>query len=443
MLQICQSLRDGLAYRLALPFGICFFRLALPGLFDLVDQYRCRPSRPSLGRVAPRLLSLIPGCSSRGESRPSSFNSSRSASAIVSRLILFASARRRCLALLLRLLARFALPFIRTDDVAQGHSVHRKDHLMRTRRGFTLIELLVVIAIIAVLIGLLLPAVQRVREAASRLQCKNNLKQIGLALHGYHDRMGGFPPAYISNLQSGTQASAQGGDCTWNETGPGWGWGAFLLNDLEQNNLYRQIRFDLDIKDPANAAARATTLKVYICPSEPHPDPFMTIDANGNPLVQVAHSSYVGMNGAPNGVTSDAYDNNGAFIRNTRFQIRDITDGLSNTVFIGERCTNMSNTTWVGAVQGAVVPDLRYSDTADQMANAEGDAALVLSHGSTTHLPNNPLVVDADATASFHINGVNFLFGDGSVQSISSAINPDVYQALCTRNGGEAMASNW
>jgi prepilin-type N-terminal cleavage/methylation domain-containing protein len=257
---------------------------------------------------------------------------------------------------------------------------------MKPRRGFTLIELLVVIAIIGVLIGLLLPAVQKVREAASRIQCKNNLKQIGLALHCYHDRMNGFPPAYFSNLLPGTQPSDPNGDCTWNETGPGWGWGAFLLNDLEQNNLYRQILFDLDIKNPANAAARTMMLKVYICPSEPRPDPFMTVDANGNPLVMVAHSNYVGMNGAPNGVTSDAFDNNGAFIRNTRLQMKDITDGLSNTLFIGERCTNMSNTTWVGAVQGAVVPDLRYKDTADQMAFAEGDCALVLAHGSTTHL---------------------------------------------------------
>jgi len=156
----------------------------------------------------------------------------------------------------------------------------------------------------------------------------------------------------------------------------------------------------------------------------------------------VAHGSYVGMNGAPNGVTSDAYDNNGAFIRNQSLRIADITDGLSNTLFIGERCTNMSNTTWVGAVQGSVVPDLRYSDLADQLASAEGDSALVLAHGSTTHLPNNPLVFDADATASFHMAGVNFLFGDGSVQTINNTIDPNVYQALCTRNGGEPN-NNW
>lgn len=322
---------------------------------------------------------------------------------------------------------------------------------MNSRRGFTLVELLVVIAIIGTLIGLLLPAVQQVREAASRLQCKNNLKQIGLALHSYHDRMNGFPPAYFSNLLPGTQASQNGnGDCTWNEIGPGWGWGAYLLNDLEQTPLYRQIHFDRDIKDPLNAAARSTRLAIFICPSEARPNNFAVVDASGNPLVDssgqeviVAYGTYVGMNGAPNGVTSDAYDNNGAFIRNHSMRMVEITDGLSQTLFVGERCTRMSNTTWVGAVDGAVVPDLKYNDVPDQLANAEGDAALVLAHGSTTHLPNNPLVFDADATSSFHVLGVNFLFGDGSVQSIGTGINPYVYQALCTRNGGEPLAGGW
>ena len=207
----------------------------------------------------------------------------------------------------------------------------------------------------------------------------------------------------------------------------------------------------MDIKDPANTAIRTTQLKVFICPSEVKPDDFAVVDANGNPVldvngqpVMVAHSSYVAVNGATNGVTSDAYDNNGAFNRNTRFHIKDISDGLSHTLFIGERCTNMSNTTWVGAVQGGVVPDLRYSDVPDQLSHAEGDSALVLAHGSTTHLPNNPLVFDADATASFHISGVNFLFGDGSVQTINNDINPNTYQALCTRNGGEVIDdSQW
>src|SRR5260221_8039899 len=108
------------------------------------------------------------------------------------------------------------------------------------------------------------------------------------------------------------------------------------------------------------------------------------------------------MIGAPNGVTSDPYDNNGAFIRNQRQSVKDIVDGTSNTIFVGERCSNMSLTSWVGAVQGCVAPDLRYPDLASQLGSAEGDSALVLAHGSTTHLPNDKLVFDADATSSYH-----------------------------------------
>src|SRR5207244_4110522 len=98
---------------------------------------------------------------------------------------------------------------------------------------------------------------------------------------------------------------------------------------------------------------------------------------------------YVAMNGVL-GVSSDAFDNNGAFLRNRSMRIRDITDGLSNTIFVGERCTSMSSTTWTGAVTSGVVPAQRYASAADQLGNAEAAAALVLAHGSKDHLPNNP-----------------------------------------------------
>ena len=301
---------------------------------------------------------------------------------------------------------------------------------MRNRTAFTLIELLVVIAIIAILIALLVPAVQKVREASARTQCTNNLKQIGLALHNYHDRLGAFPPGYKTDVADDNS-----------DLGPGWGWAALLLDDLEQTSLKGHIRFDLAICDPANAQVAGAAIALYQCPSEQKTDAFAVIDDTGMAMAGVGRSSYVAMNGVL-GVSSDAFDNNGAFLRNTSMRIADIADGLSNTLFVGERSSDMSSVTWTGAVPNGIVPAQRYPDPADQLANSELASALTLAHGSRDHLPNNPLVFDADATASFHVHGVNFLLGDGSVRFITSDINGDVYEALLTRAGGEAVSAS-
>src|SRR3984885_15243452 len=126
------------------------------------------------------------------------------------------------------------------------------------RRGFTLIELLTVIAIIAVVVALLLPAVQAAREAARRVQCSNNLKQIGLGMHNYHSVQNTFPPAYITAVVT---------NATVPETGPGWGWGVMLLNELEQGPLYQSTNFSLQITDSGSLTTRTANLAVFLCPS--------------------------------------------------------------------------------------------------------------------------------------------------------------------------------
>src|SRR5579883_2674969 len=131
----------------------------------------------------------------------------------------------------------------------------RSSTQQRGRGGFTLIELLVVIAIISVLIGLLLPAVQKVREAANRISCTNNLHQIGVAMHGYHARMGSFPSGFVCVPQANPEYTA-----------PGWGWAALLLPDLEQDNLAAQINYALPVEDPSHLGVRTTILKVFVCP---------------------------------------------------------------------------------------------------------------------------------------------------------------------------------
>jgi prepilin-type N-terminal cleavage/methylation domain-containing protein/prepilin-type processing-associated H-X9-DG protein len=273
-----------------------------------------------------------------------------------------------------------------------------------TKRGFTLIELLVVIAIISILMALLVPAVQAVRESAARAQCRNNLKQIGLGLHSHHDRLQSLPPGYVSGVSGGV------------ETGPGWGWAAHLLDDLEQNNLKRQINFALDIAHPSNAAARIQTLPILLCPSDTTIQPFVPPGA----AASIAHGNYVGLFGDFE-IEDNPGAGNGVFFRNSRVRLTDIMDGTSNTLFVGERSSNLAKATWTGVLSGV----------------DEGQA-LVL--GVADHPPNSEAANHPEDFWSRHKLGVNFLFADGSVRSVGNSIPEGIFRALATRAGGEAAS---
>jgi prepilin-type N-terminal cleavage/methylation domain-containing protein/prepilin-type processing-associated H-X9-DG protein len=332
-----------------------------------------------------------------------------------------------------------------------------------TRPGFTLIELLVVIAIIGILISLLLPAVQKVRESASRTQCTNNLKQIGVALHNYHDVYRRFPPGYIDG-------NANAASTPDNDVGPGWGWASFLLPFLELKDVYDQINFSQGVGLGGNVAVSQLPLALFQCPTDPYQDNFPVFDSRfTSPIATVAHGNYVGCNGwlecfwnsggACNVAGNDGLSGqlgtggNGLFYRNSKCKIASVTDGLSNTIFVGERSGDHSPSTWTAAVPGSRCPAWMAtipfttpytSPPGPAYDNADWGEALVLAHGNATHLPSADFpFFDADTFYSMHSpRGVNFLFGDGSVHFLLSSINPSTYQALCTMAGNE-VSVDW
>jgi prepilin-type N-terminal cleavage/methylation domain-containing protein len=328
------------------------------------------------------------------------------------------------------------------------------------RRAFTLIELLVVIAIIAVLIGLLLPAVQKVRSAADRIKCTNNLKQIGLALHSYHDANNHFPPGYVDGNTNPNSTPD-------NDVGPGWGWAAFILPYVEQDNVYRQINLKLPMSDPANATISLQALAVFQCPSDSLQDPFDVYDSTfTTPIAKVAHSNYVGCNGwiecfngaggnpgttGNDGLTgASGAAGVGFFWRNSHTRIGDVTDGMSNTIMAGERSSNHAPATWTGAVAGGRCPawmagQAPYSPPpGPAYDNADFGEAFVLAHGNATHLPSADFpIFDPDVFYSLHTpQGAHFVFGDGSVHFLASTISGTTYQYLCTIADGE-IANDW
>jgi prepilin-type N-terminal cleavage/methylation domain-containing protein/prepilin-type processing-associated H-X9-DG protein len=349
----------------------------------------------------------------------------------------------------------------------------------RHTAAFTLVELLVVMAVVGVLVALLLPAVQQAREAARRMNCTNNLKQLGLALHSYHDALRRFPPAYVTNPNANGSAFGVTYGDEYRNGPPGWAWGTLILAYLEQENLSQQFDVSQPCWAPVNAAAAKAKVSAFICPSasggsdgfevqkegadERHGVPILRSD--GSKIV-FAHSHYVTnawINQPWGRATAYCYDydvpepipanNNlparidGPFYPNSRITSAAVTDGLSNTVFLGEHSSFLSHKTWVGVVPSAVTPP--RLDLRPWPSENNGAGCLVGVHsGPDTHdhpeviihAPNNPFG-HTDEMWGEHPTGCNVLFGDGAVRFVSAFVNPMNWVALSTRDGRETSSA--
>jgi prepilin-type N-terminal cleavage/methylation domain-containing protein/prepilin-type processing-associated H-X9-DG protein len=347
----------------------------------------------------------------------------------------------------------------------------------RTRTGFTLLELLVVIAIIAVLLALLLPAVQKVREAANRLACTNNLKQIGLALHHYHAAHGSFPPALIAPQDNLEFLQTSGF--------------TLLLDNLEQGNWNTLYHPNVVWYDPANFAAVSTEVPLFYCPSNRlrgRIDLQRLVPIAGRPLPDPAACDYLfskGTNAAVCGRSEVPFGARGAFDVNSRTRLSDIRDGTSNTFAVGEGAggnprylvrrtypdttpdpdplteqPHTADQSWsAGAMAAQLLHSTRFAGSSvlgvtalrggftpvldEPMNNPLVLAAIDYNHGCDNSDPNVGGYDTLSGFRSVHTGGCNFLFCDGSVRFVHQAVAADVYRGLSTIAGGEVVGDDY
>ncbi|QDT93642.1 DUF1559 domain-containing protein [Gimesia algae] len=300
-------------------------------------------------------------------------------------------------------------------------------------RGFTLIELLVVIAIIAILIALLLPAVQQAREAARRSQCKNNMKQLGLALHNYESAHTVFPPSSTSGLGKGV----------WDYPGTGpndpdvrlHSFASLLLPYLEAANLYNTINFNVSALDPVNQGAASELLEYYKCPSYAglafSDDPLYVTTVGFN---QFAIRNYVALGARTVIGLSGSIPADGVMYAGSKTRFRDITDGTTNTILLAETREEKA-AVWIDGSAAAVAA--RWLDLTPP---AYAGASVSINH--QPYFPGGvfPGSIGQNwGPSSFHVGGAHHLLADGSVHFLSENMSVDVYDSLTTRNGGEVV----
>ncbi len=296
------------------------------------------------------------------------------------------------------------------------------------RSGFTLVELLVVIAIIGVLVGLLLPAVQTVRESSRRTSCSNNIKQVGLGIQLFVDAKRRLPPGYVSGF-----------DATGADTGPGWGWAAFILPHVEQATLARAIDVAQPIEAAASSGGREAVVPTFLCPSDAGSKAAFAVGPrNGSGALtattcKVGPANYVGCFG----VGEPGVDGDGVFFRGSDIRLRDVTDGLSHTLLAGERSFREAASTWAGAVTGAhQVPE----PTCRMGLQVNNASNFVLGHtGESYGGPTGP--TEINNFTSTHSGGCMFAFADGHVSFLGSSVDYATYKALSTRAKGEAVSA--